>query len=96
MFEDTEEVEGLLSIKEFERLLKEYVWEYDITYLDALWVFCERYDKDYIDLIELINQSKFIKEKIEFDAIKEGKLKRSSENSIELPTESFNESRASC
>jgi hypothetical protein len=54
--------------------IEDIVWELDITHLEALSIYCERFELDLEDIKPLLNKP--LIEKIEFDAQACGKLKK--------------------
>lgn len=74
MLEQKTEEEYFLTPAIFEIRIEDIVWELDITHLEALSVYCERFELDLEEIKPLLNKP--LLEKIEFDALKCGKLKK--------------------
>lgn len=72
--ESQEDEEYFLTPAIFEERIEDIVWELDISHLEALSVYCERFELDLEDIKPLLNKP--LLEKIEFDARKCGKLKK--------------------
>ena len=68
------EEELLLTATSFAKAIEDLVWELDCSYLEAIIEFCDRNALDPLDCTKLINKP--LKEKIEFEAMADGLLKR--------------------
>ena len=67
----------LLNSADLAEWVEDIVWELDCSHLEAVVVFCDRRSIEVEDIARLI--SKPLKEKIEFDAMAAGMLKKSAQ-----------------
>jgi hypothetical protein len=66
-----------LTPAKFDKIVEDLVWELDCTHLEAIVEYCSRNDIDIEDSIKFI--SKPMKEKLEYDGIANGLLKKTAQ-----------------
>lgn len=65
-----------LDVNQFEKMIEDIVWDLDVSYLDAIFEYCDKNEVEYEDVVKLIKKSIKLKQKLEFEGIQTGQLKR--------------------
>jgi len=65
-----------LDVNQFEEMIENIVWDLDVSYLDAIFEYCDKNEVEYEDVVKLIKKSIKLKQKLEFEGIQTGQLKR--------------------